>query len=848
MFNFKSYTTIGITAAIFIFIQCKHKENSVKFPTPTDTVIKLDAEDMPKKAAREAWIESMHTAGQENVNWRAIEYQNNKQTAIHKSNLRKQGHANHRNNETIVDGKLTGTWKERGSNNQAGSILVTKYDPKSDLIYCVSAGGTLWKGGRDGFSWEVVNQDYVFSNYYLDIFHRNDGTIRLVAAINGRPHFSDDDGATWESAIFPNTSSGWQLYDYTKLDEDMFVLFKSNWNGNIHLLRSTDLGESWIIAKSFTNGDSRNFTINNPTGTDKLYLMEQISENKSKIYSWNKESMTLDIYLDSSNIGFGENKRANLKGIFVDSIINLYTIDKDNQLQESQDTGKTWTYISEAPKTMWRVGFEIIPTAPSKIFMGEVEAWKTRTDTSIWTKVNNWFDYYPDIVTNLHADIMDIESYITSDSTPFLLMSNHGGISISYDEGEHFLNIGLIGLNVSQYYSVRTHPTQQDLVFAGSQDQGFQRGSIDSDGTASFNQVISGDYGHIVFTGHDNMLWTVYPFGAISYYEEPKTQSVTDWYSLENPTNSVWIPPLLANPDRDINGIYVAGGNLYDNSGSHMIRIDRVNGQFITSQFDQDFSINGGGAITAMAFNHFDNDIIYVATQYGNIFTSNDAGSTFTQVQNSTVEGHYLYGSCLYPSKLDPNIVFLSGSGYTGASVLKSTDGGLSYHPMSEGLPPTLVFAIEPNEDESLIFAATEAGPYVYISEDQSWYPLSGLSAPSTGYWSVEYLPETKTARFGTYGRGIWDFEIEELILDVKSKESRIDVNIYPNPASENITIDLNGQYQTEIKIINTKGVLIKSEIINETATIDISDFAMGSYYIYFIVNESPVVKSFVKW
>ena len=29
-------------------------------------------------------------------------------------------------------------------------------------------------------------------------------------------------------------------------------------------------------------------------------------------------------------------------------------------------------------------------------------------------------------------------------------------------------------------------------------------------------------------------------------------------------------------------------------------------------------------------------------------------------------------------------------------------------------------------------------------------------------YWSVDYIPEINTARFGTYGRGIWDFVIDD--------------------------------------------------------------------------------------
>ena len=61
-----------------------------------------------------------------------------------------------------------------------------------------------------------------------------------------------------------------------------------------------------------------------------------------------------------------------------------------------------------------------------------------------------------------------------------------------------------------------------------------------------------------------------------------------------------------------------------------------------------------------------------------------------------------------------------------------------------------------------MLFAATEIGPYVYSKNDNEWYFLSGVSAPDQTYWSVDYIPEINTARFGTYGRGIWDFVLNE--------------------------------------------------------------------------------------
>ena len=64
--------------------------------------------------------------------------------------------------------------------------------------------------------------------------------------------------------------------------------------------------------------------------------------------------------------------------------------------------------------------------------------------------------------------------------------------------------------------------------------------------------------------------------------------------------------------------------------------------------------------------------------------------------------------------------------------------------------------------DDLILFAATEVGPYAFSDNEGQWSLISGIHAPDQTYWSVDYIPEIRTARFGTYGRGIWDFVLED--------------------------------------------------------------------------------------
>ena len=46
-------------------------------------------------------------------------------------------------------------------------------------------------------------------------------------------------------------------------------------------------------------------------------------------------------------------------------------------------------------------------------------------------------------------------------------------------------------------------------------------------------------------------------------------------------------------------------------------------------------------------------------------------------------------------------------------------------------MPSTVAFQIAANENEDIIYAATETGPYVYLKDEDKWFPLSGNSTPT---------------------------------------------------------------------------------------------------------------------
>jgi len=844
---------ITLCGIIVLAILSKPSNNpATEYKPPVDwTIVKKDSEDVPKKKEREAWFELMHQSA-EDVDWREIEIENRKEQANLKYQLRKENGYERSSSEIVAGGNLKGKWLERGSDNNAGNMITVNYLVEDDMLYGRSAGGTLWKGDRTGFNWEVINQDYRFTGDLIEARYLENGTLRVIANLNNMPVYSDDDGLTWTEGQGIIASGGANMKDFVEIDNgDIFVLQKASESSNFNIYRSQDDGANWEFTQSFFTSNQRDLNLVGVGNTDKLMVIEQLNTDLTAVYLWNKDKDGFDKITSSSSVGFGGNDRANLNALYSDDTLRMYVRNHEDKLFISKDTARTWELMSNLPTSPWAVGLYVSPSDPSKILYGEVNPYRSKTGGKFWGQVSVWWEYYNDIFTKLHADIMDIKEFKEEDGTPFTVVCNHGGVSQSYDYGSTYQNIGLSSLNISQYYSVATHPTEREFVFAGAQDQGFQRGKIQGDDQASFHQVISGDYGHIVFSGQDDNMWTVYPWGSVSYYDNPLIQEPTAGWQIPDDNNSAWIPPLVAHPDKSKNVIFMAGGSIDSDDASHIVKLEvGGSGEIEPTQLPYDFS-QSNGDVTAIGINNFNHDEIYALTSNGAAFKSIDGGQSFERTDLGNPGGHYLYGACIKPSKLDPNVIYISGSGYSNDGVFKSTDGGESYHPMGNGLPSTLVFCIAPNEDESLIYAATEAGPFVYVTAQEEWYDLSGVGTPNQTYWSVEYLEDSQIARFGTYGRGIWDFDYEKMVVGVEDEiaKSNNRIQTYPNPFTDRITLDSDYSDLTNVSITDHQGRLVKKYTNKKikNLSLNLSDLNSGIYFVTIKMNNNSVTEKIVK-
>ena len=841
-----------------MFFHLPQNKDSRWSPVPGNgTMVKSNMEEEQQGNRREAWILSLHRAAPE-TDWQAIEYA----TSMERQKAKRMISQDERNDlgeEIFANGKLKGEWVERGSKNQAGSVFDIEYDAETNQIYLVSAGGSLFKADFDFQYWEVVNDRFRFSPGLLKIIQSETGDKRMLALIQNKPHYSDDLGLTWQAAD-AYEADGWaHVKDAYVTEFDgkplVFILMKTSYWNDFHLYISRDYGVSYQSIRTFYTSDGNNLAMTQIKQSGDIFVIEQIDEKETRLFRYDPMLQNLRLIRSKSPVGFGENGNGNLAGaVTVANELTLMAYDGENVLYSSIDTGQTWQFKSVLPITPWDVRLFISAENPDFMLIGAVECYRSLNGGKSWVLINSWSEYYGDVNRKLHADIMHFNEFRDSYGDPFITISNHGGLSISYDYTIQNTNIGLYDLNVCQYYSVRTSPKNENFVMAGSQDQGLQRGLIHGNNTANLDQVISGDYGHNVFTMGGERFWTVYPGGWVSHYSFPELGYLDASWELKAQNETVWIPPIIAGPDPEKDEVVMAGGAVDGGTGSYLIRLLFQNGQLSIEQLPFDFFQASSSEISAIAISPLNPQRWYVATNNGQFYYSNDSGQSFARGTINVPGSHYLYGACILPSAIDPETVYVSGSGYSTDPVLKSMDGGQHFESMSNGLPSTLAFALATNEEESLIFAATEAGPWVYLEEENHWYDLAGATAPTQSYWSVEYLKEKQTARFGTYGRGIWDFNVSETgTANSHLTKSSLELNLYPNPATHKLFIDLEALGENGpifVEVLDQSGRQHFSTRVNnyqKDCSIEVDQLLPGSYVIIVQNDKKQMAGRFIK-
>jgi hypothetical protein len=714
-----------------------------RHPKPTQHLLDPDAEAR-NKIARKAWFAERHRAAPD-VDWKAIEREN--------------GDAQRKKRNQLSSMAATASrWTEIGSKNQAGRMHVAAPSPDGQTLYAGSSLGGVWRATMDGQNWTPMGDNIYGGAHWLAVAPGatpSDPEVVLRATDGGLIHVTRDDGDTWDvpSGIPATVMNVRRVQVSADGTHTVFLVLHYLTTGGTArhgLFRSTDA--ALTFAPVFNFGTYNGDVWMSRTGASSIWALKNDNVFRSDDGG---DNFAIVGALPGSSSG------CELTGSEAGAPRLYAVLDESGtrKLYRSDDAGASWVFKTNVSDYWGSLSASI--TNPDLFVWGGVEVWRSTNGGNSFDKVNAWWEYYDFPATKLHADIPGIDVIPDGLGGEIWYVSTDGGLFRSTDGLASVENLSLNGLRVSQYYTTHTSNLNPLHIVAGAQDQGYQwadQPAAGPDALVDFDQLISGDYGHATSgDGSHRWLYSVYPgFTLVQRYENNPALFTTNFPSGED---HGWLPMIVADPlDNEV--FYFCAEHLWRHENIGIPASPNFNSTIWSTE---DFGASSGEYLSAMVFSPVDPNRAYGATSQGRLFTSDDHGVNWTESADTGPTPHYFYGTALVASSTDKDTAWVAGSGYSVAGVRKTTDGGATWQTWDTGIGQTLVYDMaEATDGSGTMFAATERSAWKRAPGDASWTDITSNEAPVTIYWSVEGVASSNVMRFGTYGRGIWDYALDD--------------------------------------------------------------------------------------
>lgn len=713
-------------------------------PPPTEHVLDDDAERRNKRG-RKQWLEEMHRTAP-GVDWRAIERANGLAEMERRAQLAAGG----------LQFLQTGSWGEIGSRNQAGRMMCAALSPDGLSIYAGSHLGGLWRGDYAGTGWSPLGDNLYGGVHEIAALPGElpgDPDVLVIANSSVGIRVTRNEGLTWETpGGLGAVTAVKELRTFADAARTIVLWAQTTHLGDAPaLFASTDYGRTFVKRFQMPTAGRSDAWVprSGPLAAGNVFVAHRGTIHRSTDGGFTFAQ--LGQLAATSNDAVITGSEAGAPTLYVAFESSGWT------LYRSDDAGQSGAAV-HAPSDFWG---ELCASVvdPQVVMYGGVEQFRSTSGGASFAKLNSWGQYYGDPLNKLHADTMGLYAWPSpqSPSGEVVFYCTDGGLYRSHAAGAGPVNLSLDGLGVSQYYSTLTSSSNPNLILAGSQDQGYQRGTYVAPGgsgpSTSFAQLISGDYGHLTSSsGTHQLVYSNYP-GFTLVQEGQGNPALVAYVDFPAGSGHLWLPPIVADP-LDAASYFFCGDRLH--------RFTRTGPNSWTPSLHsaQDFGAGAASYLTALAFAPSDPQRAYAVDDAGRLYASTDRGVAWTPATPGGPNEHYFYGNALVVHPTDPLEAVVGGAGYSAAGVRRTQNGGQSWDPLDAGLPPTLVYDLVYARDGSDdLYAATEAGAYRFDRAAGSWSSIMANQAPLTLYWSVEAVG-TDRIRFGTYGRGIWDYAI----------------------------------------------------------------------------------------
>ena len=663
-----------------------------------------------------------------------------------------------------VSGKKTMTWEALGpeewqvenngyspGNGRVNCITVDPNDP--DKIFVGTASGGIWISENAGTTWSTTTDKLAVLGV-TDIYI-NPANSQEVLALTGDAYGNDtpsvgllkstDGGLTWEATNF--TGNGiFEIYfklEVNPVDPDIMLIAG---NG---IRYSSNGGETWstVVNAAIRFSD----LVFHPTNPSIVYAVRQfeVADNILTAYkstdsglTWTEMNFTFDglnttlsrkalaVSPDNPEVVYilASSNQSTFGGLFKSSD-RLTTLDL--QSTSPNILGYSTTGNDEEGQGWYDLALVADPENENVLYASGIHIWKSIDAGVTWDIQSYWFWDTPEY-PYVHADVHTLDIYNGS-----LYAGCDGGVWVSNDEGASFTNLSF-GLNIGQFYRLGTHPSDEDVIIGGLQDNGsFIRKN------EQWYQIFGADGMEALFDHTDpSIVYSSYQNGGIIRYSN--YGEILETYILNPDAFAAWVTPYIMHPT-DNHTLYFGYLNVWKST-------DQGDTKTQISEFRFD-----GGPIRVLKQHQQNTNHLLAFVDDGTLYSTVDEGATWEDISVDHPGFPWWAMSDATYDHNDPSIIWATFSDpLSSLRVIKSIDGGITWEDVSDGLPDVPANCIlSTNRCNNSVYLGTDIGVYSLEDQQSSWeYVEEGL--PNVIVRELELNYATNQLYAATYGRGIW--------------------------------------------------------------------------------------------
>jgi photosystem II stability/assembly factor-like uncharacterized protein len=705
-----------------------------------------------------------------------------------------------------------------GPANMGGRVSdVEAVEQDFKTVFVAAASGGVWKSTNAGNSWQPIFTEYGSASIGdIGLFQPNPDIVWV-----GTGESNNRNSVAWGDGIYKSTDGGTtfvhkglrsthQIARVVPHLSNPDVVYTCaighlwGYSGDRGLFKTTDGGDTWQKLTGGLPNDGK-------TGCTDL-VMHPTDPNVLYAAFYHRLRQPWTFYSGGPNGGIfksadggatwskltnglpgGETGRIGLAIYRRDPRIVMALVEAERTddlrrpgsgIYRSEDGGASWTYVNTYNnRPFYYSQIRINPTDDQRVyllttrFMVSEDGGQTLHNGSADQEIHG--DFHA-----MWIDPNDGDRYYIGDDK---------GFHLTFDHGEHFFFLD--NLPIAQYYRIGVDRRDPYFVYGGLQDNGTYGGpslARDIRGILSdYNWKLHwGDGQDIQIDPTDwRRLYTSSENGNFMQYDVP-TRSVTR--GGPNPLNVTnyesvipaaerqggrefrynWSAPMVMSP-HDPATLYFGAQYVFKTSdGGHTWTI--ISPDLTTNDPVKRVQGQSGGvtpdntgaeyhcSLTSIAPSPLVANVIWAATDDGNVQVTRDGGKTWTNVRrNIRRVPQGIWAGRIEASHHDPATAYVTFDGHRSDVftpwVFKTVDYGRSWTNITGNIPDGQVVHLlrEDLRNPNLLFVGTEFGLFVTLDGGGRWTPVRA-GFPTVAVQDMVIHPRDMDLVVGTHGRAMW--------------------------------------------------------------------------------------------